>query len=59
MATWRAYFFDDWDDTSPSHSVIISADSEDAAVAKAAAQMGTAARVEFTRTISEQSLGTP
>ena len=52
-ATWRADFFDKWDDTSPSRSVIISANSEDEAVDKAATQMGDAARIEFTRTFSE------
>jgi hypothetical protein len=50
--TWRADFFRDPDDTSPSRSVIISADSEDEAVDKAAAQMGDAVRVEFTCVIS-------
>jgi hypothetical protein len=38
-ATWRADFFDDTDALSPCRSVIIAADSEDEAVAKAAAQM--------------------
>ena len=38
--SWRADFFDDTDDTLPSRSVIISADSEDEAVDKAAALMG-------------------
>jgi hypothetical protein len=46
--TWRADFFRDPDDTSPSRSVIISADSEDEAVDKAAAQMGDAVRIEIT-----------
>jgi hypothetical protein len=50
--TWRADFFADPDDTSPSRSVIISADSEDEAVDKAAAQIGDAVRVEFTHVIS-------
>jgi hypothetical protein len=52
-ATWRADFFDKWDDTSPSRSVIISTNNEDEAVDKAATQMGDAARIEFTRTFSE------
>jgi hypothetical protein len=50
--TWRADFFDDSDHTSPSRSVIIFADSEKEAVAKAAAQMGNAVRVEVIRMIS-------
>jgi hypothetical protein len=52
-ATWRADFFDHWDDASPSHSVIISANNEDEAVDKAVADMGDAARIEFTRTFSK------
>ena len=48
MMTWRADFFDDTDDALPSRSAIISADSEDDAVDKAAAQMGDAVLVEFT-----------
>ena len=52
MMTWRADFFDDMDDALPSGSAIISADSEDDAVDKAAALMGDAVRVEFTRVIS-------
>jgi hypothetical protein len=52
IATWRADFFDDSDDMSPSRSVMIFADSEDDAVAKAAAQMGDAAQVNFIRVIS-------
>ena len=52
MMTWRADFFDDMDDALPSGSAIISADSEDDAVDKAAAQMGDAIRIEFTRVIS-------
>ena len=52
MMTWRADFFDDTDDALPSRSAIISADSEDDAVDKAAAQMGDAIRIEFTRVIS-------
>ena len=53
MATWRADFFDGWDDTFPSRSATICADSEDEAVDKAAAQMGDAARIEFIRTCSK------
>jgi hypothetical protein len=49
MATWRADFFDNWDDTLPSRSVTICADDENDAVDKAAAQMGSMARIEFTR----------
>jgi hypothetical protein len=49
--TWKADFFDNWDDASPSRSMTIAADSEDEAVDIAAAQMGDAARVEFTRTL--------
>jgi hypothetical protein len=52
-ATWRADFFDSWDDVAPSRSVMIRADSEDEAVDQAAAQMGGAARIEFTRTFSK------
>ena len=52
MATWRADFFDNWNDTFPSRSVEISADSEDEAVDQAAAQMDGAARIEFTRTFA-------
>jgi hypothetical protein len=52
MAIWRADFFDNWDDTLPSRSVTICADSENEAVDKAAAQLGGAARIEFTRTFS-------
>jgi len=51
--TWCVDFFDKWDDASPSRSMIISANSEDEAVDKAAAQMGDAVRIEFTRTFSE------
>jgi hypothetical protein len=43
----RADFFDNWDDLAPSCSKIIRAESEDAAIEKAAAQIGNAARVEF------------
>ena len=50
--TWRAEFFDDTDDSLASRSVVISADSEDEAVDKAAALMGDAVRVEFTHVIS-------
>jgi hypothetical protein len=56
MATWRADFFDYWDDTFPSRSMAIRADSEDEAVDKAAAQMAKAVRIEFTRTFYQ--LGT-
>jgi hypothetical protein len=52
MKTWRADFFDDPDDRSPSRSVIISADNEDEAVEKAVVQMGEAKRVEFSRVVS-------
>ena len=48
-----AYFFDNLDDPSPSRAMIISANSDDEAVKEAAAQMGDAARVEFTRRISK------
>ena len=51
--TWRADFFDKWDDASPSCSVIISANNEDEAVDKAVTQMDDAVRIEFTRTFSE------
>ena len=51
--TWCVDFFDKWDDASPSRSMIISANSEDEAVDKAAAQMGDAVRIEFTCTFSE------
>ncbi len=54
VATWRADFFDNWYDTSPSRSAMISADSEDEAVDEAVAQMGDAARVGFTRMFSHQ-----
>ena len=52
MPTWRADFFDGWDYALPSRSVTIYPDSEDEAVDKAAAQMGDAARIEFTRTFA-------
>jgi hypothetical protein len=52
MPSWLADFFDGWDDALPSRSVTIYADSEDEAVDKAAAQIGDAARIEFTRTFS-------
>jgi hypothetical protein len=51
MKTWRADFFDDPDDTSPSRSMIIYANSEDDAVEIAVAQMGAAVRIEFTRMV--------
>jgi hypothetical protein len=50
--TWRADFFDDPDDTSPSRTVIVSADTEDEAVDEAVAQMGEAVRVELIRMVS-------
>ena len=53
QATWRADFFDNWNDTLPSRSLMISADSEDDAVDIAAVQLGDAARIEFTRTFSK------
>jgi ribosomal protein L20A (L18A) len=43
----RADFFDNWDDSAPSCTKIIRAESEEAAIEKAAAQIGNAARVEF------------
>jgi len=52
MPTWRADFFDGWDDLLPSRSMMIYADSEEEAVDEAAEQMGYAARVEFTRIFS-------
>ena len=52
MKTWRADFFDDLDDRSPSRSVIICADNEDEAVEKAVAQMDETMRVEFSRVVS-------
>jgi len=52
MATWWADFFDNWDDTFPSRSVMICANSEDEAVDKAAAQMGDAVQIEFTPAFS-------
>jgi hypothetical protein len=52
-ATWQADFFDEWDDASPFRSVIITADGEDEAVGEAAAQMGDAACVEFTRVVEK------
>jgi hypothetical protein len=48
MPTWRVDFFDDWDDVSPSRSMIITANSEDEAVEMAAVHMGDATHVEFT-----------
>jgi hypothetical protein len=47
MATWRADFFDDWDDASPSRSMIISANSDDEIVNEAESQIGDAVRLEF------------
>jgi hypothetical protein len=58
MKTWRADFFDDPDDRSPSRSVVISADNEDEAVEKAVAQMGEGMRVEFSRVVS-RGIGNP
>jgi hypothetical protein len=49
--TWRADFFDDPEDTSPSRSMIIYANSEDDAAEMAVAQMNDAIRIEFTRII--------
>jgi hypothetical protein len=49
---WQADFFDNSDDPSPSRSMTIAANSEDEAVEKAAAQIGDASHVEFSRTIS-------
>jgi hypothetical protein len=43
--TWRADFFDNWDDASPPRSMMICAKSED----EAATQMGNAACVDFIR----------
>ena len=51
--TWRVDFFDKWDDATPFRSMIISANSEDEAVDKAAAQVGDAVRIEFTRMFSD------
>jgi hypothetical protein len=48
MATWRADFFDDWDDASaPSRSIILSANSDEEVVEEAKAEMGEAVRLEF------------
>ena len=48
MATWRADFFDDWDDASqPSRSIIISANSDGEVMEEAKAEMGDAVRLEF------------
>ena len=47
-------FFYDPDDTSPSRSAIISADSEDEAVENAVAQMGVTTRVVFSRIVSRE-----
>jgi hypothetical protein len=46
---WCAEFFDNWDDASPSRLIIVTAGSEEEAVDQAAAQMGSAARVDFVR----------
>jgi len=51
--TWCAGIFDNWDDALPSRSLMISANSEDEAVDRAAAQMGDAARIEFVCLMSE------
>jgi hypothetical protein len=47
MATWRADFFEDWDDESPSRSMIISANSEDEIVEEAESELRNAVRLEF------------
>ena len=47
VETWRADFFENWDDLAPSRSITIAAESEEEAVEMAAAQMGDAARIEF------------
>jgi hypothetical protein len=58
MATWRADFFDDWDDASPpSRSIIISANSDDEVMEEAKAEMGDAVRLEFVVLNSAQHSG--
>jgi hypothetical protein len=47
VATWRADFFDDWDDAAPSRSMVISANSDDEIVEEAELEMGRAVRLEF------------
>jgi hypothetical protein len=47
VATWRADFFKDWDDVSPSRSMIISANSDDEVVKEVVDEMGDAACVEI------------
>jgi hypothetical protein len=47
MATWRADFFEDWDDARPSRSMIISANSEGEIVEEAESGMRDAVRLEF------------
>jgi hypothetical protein len=47
--TWCAKFFDNWDDRVPSRLMIIPANCEDEAVDKAAAHMGDAVHVDFSR----------
>jgi hypothetical protein len=49
VGTWCAKFFDNWDDDLPSRLLIIPADTEDEAVDQAAAEMGEAAHVDFSR----------
>jgi len=47
MATWRANFFDDWDDLTPARSMIISGNSEEEIVEEAECGMRDAVRLEF------------
>jgi hypothetical protein len=56
MATWRADFFEDWDDEAPSRSMIISANSEDEIVEEAESGMRDAVRLEFVPLDSEYHL---
>jgi len=49
VVTWRADFFNEWDDLSPSRSMIISANTDDEIVKEAEADMRGAARVELIR----------
>ena len=47
VVTWRADFFKDWDDVSPSRSMIISANTDDQVLKEVEDEMGDTACVEI------------
>ena len=51
MATWRLDFFNNSDDDMPARTEIIAATDEDDAAKQAQEKMGSAMRVDVTRTI--------